>query len=79
MIRNVNDDDSADASHGNEIISIADLSNNFLNGPIFDPICQNAALGPWEEISNNWDAWQTKLKCHHRKHAGAKLRFQPSH
>jgi len=77
MIRNVNDDDSADESHGNKIISIAELSKKYLKGPIFDPICQDAALGPWEDIANNWDAWQTTLKCHFP--AGDKLRFQPSH
>ena len=77
MIRNVNSEDSADDSHGIEVMTIAELSERYLGGPIYDPICQNAGLGPWEDISKNWSAWQTKLGCHFPAHDDNKLRFSP--
>merc|ERR1712048_615065 len=64
IIPNVNKKDTADESEGIEIMTVAELSEKYLGGPIFDDQCQNAGLGPWKGISNHWDHWQTVLGCH---------------
>ena len=64
MIKNTNAHASADESSGIEVMTVADLSARFLGGPIFDSTCQNAGLGPWKEVQENWSQWQSKLGCH---------------
>ena len=60
------------------IIPVSELSEKFLGGPIFDAECQNASLGPWKEISENWGDWQTELNCHFPAHPSDNhLRFEP--
>jgi len=78
IIPNVNDDESADESTGKMIIPVSELSEKFLGGPIFDDECQKASLGPWKEISENWENWQTQLGCHFPAHEPDNhLRFRP--
>jgi hypothetical protein len=68
IIKNTNAHESADESHGVEVMTVDELSSRYLGGPIFDSVCQNASLGPWKEVRENWSDWQTKLVCHFPSH-----------
>lgn len=81
MIPNLNDKKSADDSAGAEVMTVAELTEKYLGGPIFDELCQGAELGPWKDISENWGDWQTTLGCHFPAYPDEdnKLRFNPDH
>jgi len=87
IIKNTNAHESADESSGIEVMTVVELSSRYLGGLIFDSVCQNASLGPWKEVRENWSNWQSKLVCHFPSHEeeddsvetndDGKLRFIP--
>jgi DNA/RNA endonuclease G (NUC1) len=55
---------SRDTALSTNIMTVDDLSRNYLNSaPIYDNLCQTAPLGPFEKIIADWDSWKKLLSC----------------
>merc|ERR1712130_10520 len=60
--RNLNDQT---ASSGDNVMTVAAFSSSYLRGQaIFDSACQNASLGPWFAIKEDWMGYRNKWNCH---------------
>ena len=65
---------SRDTALATNIMSIQDLSQHFFDSAqMYDNECQNAPLGPFEEVVNNFVGWKKRLSCEFADETETKL------
>lgn len=59
----VNENDQTQSS-GDNVMTMSSFSDIFFDGePIFDDECQNASLGPWFAIKEDWNTYKSQFNC----------------
>ena len=61
IAKNLNSEDTA---RSEAFMSLQKFSETYLNGKaVYGPACQNAGLGPWEKVLENFSQFKTSLNC----------------
>jgi len=53
-----------DKSSGDHVMTISSFTSRYMGGQaLFDSTCQNASLGPWFAISQDWQTYKSRYGC----------------